>query len=42
MPPKRSWVALVVNDLRSGKLAWSKPWLRKIAAQFAHQQAETK
>jgi len=39
---ERSWVASVVNDLRSGKLAWSKPWLRKIAAQFAHQQAETK
>jgi hypothetical protein len=38
---ERSWVASVVNDLRSGKLTWSKPWLRKIAAQFAHQQTET-
>ena len=38
---ERSWVASVVNDLRSGKLTWSKPWLRKIAAQFAHQRAET-
>jgi hypothetical protein len=38
---ERSWVASVVNDLRSGKLTWSKPWLRKIAAQFAHQRDET-
>jgi hypothetical protein len=39
---ERFWVASVVNDLRSGKLTWSKPWLRKIAAQFAHQQVEAK
>jgi hypothetical protein len=24
----------------SGTLTWSKPWLRKIAAQFAHQHTE--
>jgi DNA-binding PadR family transcriptional regulator len=35
-----SWVASVVKDLRSGKLTWSKTWLQKIAAQFAHQRAE--
>jgi hypothetical protein len=38
---ERSWVASVVDDLRSGKLTWSKPWLRRIAAQFAPQQAES-
>jgi DNA-binding PadR family transcriptional regulator len=33
---ERSWVASVVDDLRSGKLTWSKSWLKKIAAQFQH------
>jgi DNA-binding PadR family transcriptional regulator len=37
---ERSWVASVVKELRSGKLTWSKPWLRKVAAQFASQKAE--
>jgi hypothetical protein len=30
-----AWVTSVVKDLRSGKLIWSKTWLRKVAAQFA-------
>jgi DNA-binding PadR family transcriptional regulator len=38
---ERSWVTSIANDLRSGKLTWSKAWLRKIAAQFAR-QAESK
>jgi DNA-binding PadR family transcriptional regulator len=38
---ERSWVASVVKDLRSGRLTWSKTWLKKIAAQFAHPRAET-
>jgi len=37
---ERVWVASVIRDLRSGTLTWSKPWLRKIAAQFAHQPTE--
>jgi len=38
---ERAWVTSVIKDLRSGTLTWSKPWLRKVAAQFAHQQTET-
>jgi DNA-binding PadR family transcriptional regulator len=35
-----SWVASVVKDLQSGKLIWSKAWLRKVAAQFATQSVD--
>jgi DNA-binding PadR family transcriptional regulator len=35
-----SWVTSVVKDLQSGKLIWSKAWLRKIAAQFDTQSAD--
>jgi DNA-binding PadR family transcriptional regulator len=35
-----SWVTSVVKDLQSGKLIWSKAWLRKVAAQFATQPAD--
>jgi DNA-binding PadR family transcriptional regulator len=37
---ERAWVTSVIKDLRSGTLTWSKPWLRKVAAQFAHQPTE--
>lgn len=29
-----SWVRAVVEDLREGRLTWSEPWLREIAAAF--------
>jgi DNA-binding PadR family transcriptional regulator len=37
---ERTWVTSVIKDLQSGALTWSKPWLRKVAAQFAQQQTE--
>jgi DNA-binding PadR family transcriptional regulator len=37
---ERTWVASVIKDLQSGALTWSKPWLRKVAAEFARQQTE--
>lgn len=30
-----TWVLSVVKDLRIGKLTWSKPWLRQVAAKFS-------
>jgi DNA-binding PadR family transcriptional regulator len=37
---ERTWVTSVIKDLQSGTLTWSKPWLRKVATQFAQQQTE--
>jgi DNA-binding PadR family transcriptional regulator len=37
-----SWCASVVEDLQSGKLIWSKTWLREVAAQFATPSAGSK
>ena len=35
-----SWVASVIDDLRSGILTWSEAWLRQVAAQFADHIAQ--